>query len=77
MQAGGNVLCGSGFCFANPDARDFSPLLGGLLLGAGVRILGLEADLPAEDIFGVRRGFPPTAGAIEGPAGPLSLNPLR
>lgn len=77
LRVGGNVVCATAFCFTSPEAHDFSPLLGGLLVGAAVRILGGEAVLPAEDLFGASRGQPANVGAIERPAGPISLEPPR
>ena len=77
LQLGGNVTCGPIFCFTNAEARDFSPLPGGLLVGAGVRVLGLEFWAPIEDLFGAARGLPANVGAIERPAGPISLDPVR
>lgn len=73
LRTAGNVDCTANPCFANPERRDFSPSTGSLLKGAGV--LWRDAWMPREDLFGVRRSVPPTAGAIERPSRPLSLAP--
>jgi len=73
LRLAGNVNCTWAQCFANPDAMDFSPFPGSLLVGPGV--IGLSVSLPKEDFFGVRRAVPPTVGAIERPSGPLRLDP--
>ena len=70
LRMRGNVNCSSAPCFTSPEARDFSPLPGGPLVGAG--ITRGEPWAPALDFFGVRRRDPPSAGAVE-PGGP----PLR
>lgn len=73
LRMAGNVDCTASGCFADPEKQDFSPNAGSRLKGAGI-FLG-NASMPREDFFGVRRGAPPTAGAIERPSGPLPLNP--
>ncbi|MDO8477675.1 MAG: right-handed parallel beta-helix repeat-containing protein [Candidatus Rokubacteria bacterium] len=75
VQVMGNVDCADVPCFANPDQRDFSPGSGSRLNGAGVSVK--DAWMPREDFFGVRRGNPLSAGAIERPSGPLALTPGR
>ena len=70
LRMRGNVNCSSAPCFTSPEARDFSPLPGGPLVGSGVT--RGEPWSPALDFFGVRRRDPPSAGAVE-PGGP----PLR
>jgi len=74
LNVAGNVDCTWVPCFANPDAMDFSPLPGSMLIGPGLRA---GPWLPREDYFGVRRGFQPTVGAIERPSGPISLRPQQ
>jgi hypothetical protein len=69
----GNVNCGIGRCFANPDGMDFSPFVGSVLVGMGVS--GLGDWLPQADFFGVRRGAHPTPGAIEKPGRPIGISP--
>jgi parallel beta helix pectate lyase-like protein len=73
LRPAGNVDCTANPCFANPERQDFSPSPGSLLKGAGVS--WPDMWMPREDLFGVRRGVPPTAGAIERPSRPLSLAP--
>jgi hypothetical protein len=73
LRLGGNVDCSMKLCFANPTQYDFSPNAGSLLRAAGVS--WSEAWMPREDYFGARRADPPTAGAIERPARPLTLTP--
>ena len=72
LQLAGNVDCTWVPCFANPDGMDFSPFPGSLLISAGA--LPTRGSMPREDFFGVRRGAPPTVGAIERPSGPISIN---
>jgi hypothetical protein len=69
----GNVDCTYRTCFMQPDGFDFSPFPGSALVGPGT-LAGGEA-LPREDLFRVRRGSPPTVGAIERPSGPIPLEP--
>ena len=69
----GNVDCTTRRCFTNPQQEDFSPHATSVLKGAGV--FRSEPWMPLEDLFGARRINPPTAGAIEGASGPLSLTP--
>src|SRR5882672_11003648 len=69
----GNVDCGIGRCFANPNGMDFSPFVGSILVGMGVS--GLGDWLPQADFFGVRRGARPTPGAIEKPSRPIGIEP--
>ena len=69
----GNVDCTYRTCFMQPDGFDFSPFPGSALVGPGTLAAG-EA-LPREDLFRVRRGSPPTVGAIERPSGPIPLEP--
>ena len=72
LRMAGNVDCTAGPCFTNPEQQDFSPFAGSRLNGAGVFLD--DASMPREDFFRVRRSTSsPTAGAIERPAGPLSL----
>jgi hypothetical protein len=73
LRLSGNVDCSQTPCFVNPDGRDFSPLVGSLLMGLGT--MGTETGAPADDFFGARRSIPPTVGAIERPAGPIPLGP--
>jgi hypothetical protein len=73
LRMAGNIDCTTMPCFASPEKNDFSPFAGSLLKGAGV--WWDEAWMPREDLFGVRRGLPPAAGAIERPSGPISLTP--
>ena len=61
-------------CFENPQLHDFSPAPGSPLPHGG--IAAVEAWMPTEDLFGAPRRGLPTAGAIEGPHGPLPL-PVR
>lgn len=63
----GNLDCTDLACFADPGKRDFSPLV----LGTG-SLVG-DAAMPRDDYFGRHRGVPPTVGAIEQPARPISL----
>lgn len=66
----GNVDCSFALCFANPDALDFAPFTGSILVGRGLR----SGTAPvADDFFGARRGEPATIGAIEQPNGPIRL----
>jgi Right handed beta helix region len=69
----GNVDCTYRACFMQPDGFDFSPFPGSALVGPGM-LAGGEA-LPREDLFRMRRGSPPTVGAIERPSGPIPLEP--
>jgi hypothetical protein len=73
LRVAGNVDCSMMLCFANPAQYDFSPNAASFLKGAGV--VWLEPWMPREDYFGQRRASPPTVGAIERPAGPLTLTP--
>jgi hypothetical protein len=73
LRLGGNVDCSMMLCFANPTQYDFSPNAASVLRAAGVS--WGEAWMPREDYFGVRRTNPPTVGAIERPARPLTLTP--
>jgi len=68
----GNVDCSAdaGLCFTDPGARDFSP--GPLLRGAGVA--PPEPWVPTDDYAGRPRPTPPSAGALEGAAGPIPLD---
>jgi hypothetical protein len=75
LRLAGNVDCSQAPCFVNPDGRDFSPVIGSLLVGLGAA--AVEAWAPADDFFGARRGIPPTVGAIERPAGPIPLGPKQ
>ncbi len=69
----GNVDCTYRACFMQPDGFDFSPFPGSALVGPGT-LAGGEA-LPREDLFRMRRGSPPTVGAIARPSGPIPLEP--
>jgi hypothetical protein len=71
----GNADCTGAPCFADPEARDFSPAAGSPLVGAGVG--RAESWFPAADFFGARRSAPPSAGAVERSAGPVPLSPGR
>jgi hypothetical protein len=73
LRLAGNIDCTMLPCFANPDREDFSPHAASLLRGAGV--LWTDTWMPREDLFGMRRAMPPTAGAIERPSKPISLSP--
>ena len=73
VELAGNVDCSLLACFMNPEARDFSPLLGAGLVGAGA--VRVEPWVPGADYLGNRRGIPPTVGALERPAGPIPLAP--
>jgi hypothetical protein len=74
LRTAGNVDCTAAACFASPEQNDFSPGSGSRLRNAGV-FWDDASWLPREDIFGVRRSTPPTAGAIERPSRPLTLTP--
>lgn len=69
----GNVDCTYRACFMQPDGFDFSPFPGSALAVPG----GFPAGerVPRDDFFHVRRGAPPTVGAIERPSGPIPLDP--
>jgi hypothetical protein len=69
----GNVDCTYRACFMQPDGFDFSPFPGSALVGPGAPVLS-EAP-PRDDLFRMRRGTPPTVGAIERPSGPIPLEP--
>ena len=73
VRLAGNVDCSLLAYFMNPEARDFSPLLGAGLVGAGA--VRVESWVPGDDYLGNRRGIPPTVGALERPAGPIPLAP--
>jgi hypothetical protein len=73
LRLAGNVDCTAIPCFVNPEERDFSPRAGSRLRGAGIS--SRDGWTPSEDFFGVRRGIPPTAGAIERPSRPILLTP--
>jgi hypothetical protein len=73
LRMGGNIDCTVTPCFTNPTQYNFSPNAASILRSAGVP--WAESWIPREDYFGVRRGSPPTVGAIERPARPLSLTP--
>jgi len=73
LRVGGNVDCTLMPCFKNPTKYDFSPDAASFLRAAGVP--WIEAWMPREDYFGVRRSIPPTVGAIEQPARPIALTP--
>jgi hypothetical protein len=70
LRLTGNVDCSFSLCFANPDALDFSPFTGSILVGRG---LGVDSSAPRDDFFGTRRGELPTIGAVEQPHGPIRL----
>ena len=70
LRLSGNVDCSFALCFANPDALDFSPFTGSILVGRGLRA---DPMVPREDFFGARRGEVPTIGAVEQPNGPIRL----
>lgn len=74
VRAAGNVNCAMTLCFENPQGYDFSPAPGSPLPHGG--IAAVEAWMPTVDLFGAPRRGVPTAGAIEGPNGPLPL-PIR
>jgi hypothetical protein len=65
----GNVDCTYRACFMQPDGFDFSPFPGSALAVPGGLAVG--DLLPRDDLFRVRRGIPPTVGAIERPSGPI------
>ena len=71
----GNADCTGAPCFADPEARDFSPAAGSPLVGAGVE--RSDSWFPIVDFFGARRSSPPSAGAVERPGGPVLLAPGR
>ena len=73
LRLGGNVNCSRVACFVNPGDRDFSPLPGGPLIGAGV--VPSEPWFPSFDFFGVRRMYPPSAGAVEIHGRPVRIGP--
>ena len=73
LRVTGNVDCTVMPCFANPAQLDFSPTLASILRSAGLP--WMEPGMPRDDYFGMRRGIPPTVGAIEQPAQPLVLTP--
>jgi hypothetical protein len=70
----GNVDCTYRPCFLQPDGLDFSPFPGSALVAPGA-LVGVGEALPRDDLFRVRRGSPPTVGAIERPSGPIPLEP--
>jgi hypothetical protein len=70
LRMAGNVDCSFALCFANPDALDFSPFTGSILLGRGLRA---DPMVPRDDFFGTRRGELPTIGAVDQPNGPIRL----
>lgn len=70
----GNVDCTYRACFLQPDGLDFSPFPGSALVAPGAPV-GVGEALPRDDLFRVRRGSPPTVGAIERPHGPIPLEP--
>ena len=68
VAVAGNVDCSTGpACFADPQRRNFSPTR--VLIGAGVSRATI--GMPADDLLGVRRGSPPTVGALERAAEPV------
>lgn len=71
VLSSGNLDCSWLPCFAAPEAQDFSPVPGSPLVRLG-RLHG-DAWMPADDYFGLARGLPPTVGAVEQPAAPISL----
>ncbi len=71
LWVAGNVDCSWGSCFAGAAGLDFSPVVGSLLMGPGA--IWEEAWMPRDDLFGGRRGMPPTVGAVEHPSGPITL----
>lgn len=73
LRLAGNVDCTWAQCFTNPDALNFSPFPGSIVVGVGV--LGIGNGIPREDFFGAPRRVPPTVGAIERPSGPILLAP--
>jgi hypothetical protein len=75
VELAGNVDCTGAACFANPDARDFSPAPGSPLAGPGVE--RQTPWFPAADFFGARRSARPSAGAVERAAGAVLLGPGR
>ena len=70
----GNVNCADDAMLRDPQGYDFSPAPGSPLPHGG--IAAVEAWMPIVDLFGAPRRGVPTAGAIEGPNGPLPL-PIR
>jgi hypothetical protein len=73
IRMAGNVNCSRFACFANPLEMNFSPFPGSMLTGVGT--LTFDQWIPRDDLFGRRRGTPPTVGAIERAAGALQLDP--
>lgn len=71
VDLAGNVDCTWSLCFANPEAIDFSPGSGSLLLAPG-SMRGLDS-VPPDDYFGTKRSLPPVVGAIQKAAGPIRL----
>jgi hypothetical protein len=73
VDLAGNVDCTWALCFANPEAMDFSPVNGSLLL-APASLRGADV-VPPDDYFGAQRSLLPVAGAIQKGAGALRLGP--
>ncbi len=71
LEEAGNVDCTGISCFQDPEGRNFSPSPKSPLLKAGVQIQ--SPWMPKDDFFSALRSVPPTAGAIEGIAGPIVL----
>ncbi|MGH2349805.1 MAG: right-handed parallel beta-helix repeat-containing protein [bacterium] len=73
VDLAGNVDCTWALCFANPEAMDFSPVNGSLLL-APASMRGADS-VPPDDYFGTKRSLLPVAGAIQRGAGAIRLGP--
>lgn len=73
LSLSGNVDCSgsTAACFEDAPARAFAP--GPLLAGRGAARAGWWA--PADDYFGVRRGTPPSVGAVERGGRAIRLGP--
>jgi hypothetical protein len=71
LRLSGNVDCSFALCFANPDALDFSPFSGSILVGRGLRA---DPMVLRDDFFGTRRGEMPTIGAVEQSNGRIRLS---
>jgi hypothetical protein len=71
LDLAGNVDCTWALCFANPEAMDFSPVNGSLLLAPG-SMRGVDA-VPLDDYFGTTRSLVPVAGAIQKEMGAIRL----
>jgi hypothetical protein len=72
VRLAGNVDCTWVPCFTSPEALNFSPYPGSVLVGSSVP-RAADGLGPSDDFFGARRGLLPTVGAIERASGPIHL----